>query len=45
MATWSPNSWKGKPIKQQPIYEDAQELDGVLGQIKAYPTHFLSSIF
>lgn len=35
-APWSPNSWKGKPIKQQPVYEDKEELDGVLDQIKAY---------
>eukprot|EP00026_Physarum_polycephalum_P006310 Phypoly_transcript_06352.p1 GENE.Phypoly_transcript_06352~~Phypoly_transcript_06352.p1 ORF type:complete len:493 (+),score=59.64 Phypoly_transcript_06352:62-1480(+) len=34
---WSPSSWKAKPIKQQPVYEDQKELNEVLGQIKAYP--------
>lgn len=36
-ANWSPSSWRGKPIKQQPVYEDKEELVGVLNQIKAYP--------
>lgn len=36
-SQWHPGSWRGKPIKQQPIYEDQQELSGVLTQLKSYP--------
>lgn len=41
-STWSPSSWRDKPIKQQPNYEDAEELKDVLGQIKAYLSSILS---
>ena len=36
-APWSPSSWRAKPIKQQPHYEDAQALAVALETIRGYP--------
>lgn len=35
--TWSPASWRTRPIKQQPTYEDAKALMEVLRAIRSYP--------
>ncbi len=37
MSDWSPNSWRGKPILQQPTYPDETALNEVLSQLKNYP--------
>ncbi|WP_457747047.1 class II 3-deoxy-7-phosphoheptulonate synthase [Sulfurimonas sp.] len=37
MSTWSPSSWRDKPILQQPTYPDQAKLDSVLGELKNYP--------
>jgi len=37
MSTWSPSSWKEKPILQQPTYPNKVELDRVLKELKNYP--------
>jgi 3-deoxy-7-phosphoheptulonate synthase len=37
MSTWSPSSWQGLPILQQPTYPDKAALDAVLEQLKDYP--------
>ncbi len=34
---WSPDSWRGRPIKQQPAWPDLDDLDRALKQISAYP--------
>lgn len=34
---WSPGSWRAKPIKQQPSYEDESSLAEVLRMIRTYP--------
>ena len=34
---WSPESWRGKPIKQQPTYPDVAALEAVEAKIKTYP--------
>ncbi len=34
---WSPDSWRDRPIKQQPAWPDAADLDRALKQISAYP--------
>lgn len=34
---WSPDSWRGFPIKQQPQWPDASGLDQALKQIQSYP--------
>lgn len=36
-APWQPDSWRSKPIKQQPQYEDLEQLTKVLSRIKSYP--------
>jgi 3-deoxy-7-phosphoheptulonate synthase len=36
--TWTPESWREFPIKQQPAYDDQAELDGVLDTISQYPS-------
>lgn len=36
-AEWKPDSWRSKPIKQQPKYEDTAQLDQVLSRIRGYP--------
>ena len=35
--SWSPDSWRGFPIKQQPQWPDEAELDRALKQIQSYP--------
>ncbi|SVB40616.1 uncharacterized protein METZ01_LOCUS193470, partial [marine metagenome] len=34
---WSPQSWRTKPIQQQPHYADSNALDEALTQVKALP--------
>ena len=34
---WSPDSWRDRPIKQQPAWPDPADLDRALKQISAYP--------
>ncbi len=34
---WSPDSWRDRPIKQQPAWPDMADLDRALKQISAYP--------
>ena len=35
--TWSPSSWRAKPIRQQPHYSDLAELTRVLDVVRSYP--------
>ncbi len=35
--TWSPDSWRGKPIQQQPVYPDAEHLARVERTLAGYP--------
>jgi 3-deoxy-7-phosphoheptulonate synthase len=37
MSTWSPSSWRDKPILQQPTYPDQAHLDRVLQELRNYP--------
>jgi 3-deoxy-7-phosphoheptulonate synthase len=37
-GTWSPDSWRGKPIKQVPAYPDAERLAAVEKELSGYPT-------
>ncbi|WP_345978615.1 3-deoxy-7-phosphoheptulonate synthase class II [Sulfurimonas sp. HSL3-2] len=37
MSNWSPSSWRGKPILQQPTYPDQEHLNRVLNELKRYP--------
>jgi len=37
MSTWSPTSWREKPILQQPTYPDQANLERVLAELKNYP--------
>lgn len=37
MQNWSPNSWRDKPIKQQPSYPDAQQLAAAEATLTQYP--------
>jgi len=37
MSTWSPSSWVGKPILQQPTYPNQEALNSVLAELKNYP--------
>ncbi|WP_158967639.1 class II 3-deoxy-7-phosphoheptulonate synthase [Paraglaciecola sp. L3A3] len=37
MSQWQPDSWRAKPIVQQPTYEDKQELSQVEKTLKSYP--------
>ena len=34
---WSPDSWRDRPIKQQPAWPDEADLDRALKQIRSYP--------
>ena len=34
---WTPDSWRGLPIKQQPQYPDAAQVDAVETRLKSYP--------
>jgi len=36
-SSWSPSSWRGKPIKQQPPYADQAEVDAACAKITALP--------
>ena len=35
--TWQPNSWRDHPIKQVPVYPDAEKLAGVEAKLAAMP--------
>lgn len=37
-GTWSPDSWRGKPIKQVPSYPDAARVEAVEKELSGYPT-------
>ncbi len=37
MQNWSPQSWRTKPIKQQPVYEDQQLLKEVEKRLSKFP--------
>ncbi len=37
MNNWNPNSWRDFPIKQQPAYDNAEELKKVEGELASYP--------
>ena len=37
MSQWQPDSWRAKPILQQPTYEDQQHLALVEQKLKGYP--------
>lgn len=37
MVNWSPNSWRGKPIRQVPAYPDEQALRDLEGRMATYP--------
>ncbi|KAJ1673592.1 hypothetical protein EV182_004930, partial [Spiromyces aspiralis] len=34
---WSPDSWRSKPIEQDVVYDDQQELRGVIDRIQKLP--------
>ena len=36
-ADWTPESWRAYPAAQQPVYPDADALEGVLGELQALP--------
>jgi 3-deoxy-7-phosphoheptulonate synthase len=36
-ASWSPESWHGRPARQQPEYKDKKALDGALSTLSNYP--------
>lgn len=37
MSQWQPDSWRSKPILQQPTYQDKQHLEEVEKKLKTYP--------
>jgi len=37
MKTWSPDSWRSHPIRQNPIYPDTEALNQVEHRLKGYP--------
>src|SRR5690606_31545534 len=37
MSTWTPDSWRAKPIQQVPTYPDANELAAVEAKLATYP--------
>jgi len=37
MSTWSPSSWRDKPILQQPTYPNQEKLESVLNELRNYP--------
>lgn len=37
MSQWQPDSWRAKPILQQPQYQDLQHLEQVEKKLKTYP--------
>lgn len=36
-GAWSPDSWRGRPIHQQPEYKDAEKLRAALDKVRALP--------
>src|SRR5580658_1519364 len=36
-ATWTPNTWRDAPIRQQPVYPDPVKLDEMERRIGKYP--------
>ena len=36
-SNWSPGSWRGKPIRQVPVYPDAAALESVEDRLGSYP--------
>ena len=37
MSEWQPDSWRTRPVRQLPVYEDAGQLDEALGRLRANP--------
>ena len=37
MSSWKANSWRSKPITQQPMYEDMERVHAVESQLRSYP--------
>ncbi|MDH5465774.1 MAG: 3-deoxy-7-phosphoheptulonate synthase class II, partial [Thiovulaceae bacterium] len=37
MSVWTPSSWRGLPIKQQPNYPDSEKLNKIEAELKNYP--------
>ena len=37
VAKWSPDSWRGKDIRQVPVYPDAEALAAAEAQLRNYP--------
>ena len=37
MNQWTPQTWRNKPIKQQPIYQNIQALQEVEKKLRGYP--------
>jgi 3-deoxy-7-phosphoheptulonate synthase len=37
VSQWQPNSWRSKPILQQPTYQDQQHLKQVEDTLSTYP--------
>jgi len=37
VSQWQPDSWRAKPILQQPTYDDKQQLSAVEQKLKSYP--------
>lgn len=37
MTEWTPESWKSKPAKHMPLYQDAGQVDAVVGKLRNYP--------
>jgi len=35
--TWTPASWRSKPVAQVPAYQDAEALKGAEAKLKGYP--------
>ena len=36
-SDWTPESWRTKPVRQQPVYEDQAALGAVEGQLRRFP--------
>ncbi|MGQ0665106.1 MAG: class II 3-deoxy-7-phosphoheptulonate synthase [Pseudomonadota bacterium] len=36
-AKWTPESWRGKPVRQAPIYPDQAELEAVEAKLRGFP--------
>lgn len=37
MSTWTPSSWRDKPILQQPVYPDLEHLKRIEAELGSYP--------